>query len=169
MMKYLLSALLLLAFNISFADHIIKKTNKNGKTEVFEKGDRVRISYPGAKLTPKSKKELKGISGRISEIKENSFIIKSKHQKELELNLSDVVALKRSSTVGYIAALVGTYAVIGGGVIYAGSEADLNQGITPLLGAAAVIPSALIATSIFYPANPRKKVNKHYTLEIINQ
>jgi len=168
-MKYLLSTLLLLSFNISFADHIIKKTNKNGKIEIFEKGDKVRISYPGAKLSPKSKKELKGISGRISEIKENSFMIKSKHQKEIELNLNDIVALKRSSTIGYVAALAGTYAIIGGGVIYAGNEADLGSGITPLLGAVAVIPSALIATGIFYPANPRKKANKHYTLEIVNQ
>ncbi|WP_353134897.1 hypothetical protein [Pseudopedobacter sp.] len=169
MMKYLLSALLLVCFNLSFADHIIKKTNKNGKVEVFEKGDKVRISYPGGKLSPKSKKELKGISGRISEIKGNSFIIKSKHQKEIELNLNEVVALKKTGTFGYAAALIGTYAIIGGGVIYAGSEADLNPGITPLLGAVAIIPSALIATSIFYPANPRKTANKHYTLEIINQ
>jgi len=169
MMKYLLSAFLLLCFNVSFADHIIKKTNKNGKIEIFEKGDKVRISYPAEKLSPKSKKELKGISGNISEIKVNSFIIKSKHQKEIELNLDEVVALKRSSTFGYLAALVGTYAIIGGGVIYAGSEADLNPGITPLLGAVAIIPSVLITSSIFYPANPRKTVDKHYTLEIINQ
>lgn len=169
-MKYLLSLLLLFCFAFSHADMVIKKTRKNGKTEILEIGDRIRVSYPGAKLEDTKKlKEIVGIFGRITEIKKNSIVVESNKKKELELILNDIISIGRLPMFGSIASFVGTYAIIGVGSMYLVDKADANPALVPLVGAAALVPTMVISSAVFYPSKSKNKVNKDYSIEIINR
>src|SRR5690606_4890876 len=106
---------------------------------------------------------------RIDSIGQGSIWIKSrvKSAKPIELRLKDIVAIKKSSSFGLIASSIGAYAVIGGGAIWASNEADVNPAVTTLIAGAAIFPSILVSTGLFYPSKPVKKVGDNYTLKIV--
>ncbi len=141
-------------------------THKNQKTSSIEAGDNVRISYPGEKLpTVKNKKGQVGIRGKVDAIKKDKIVLKAVRGKNLELDISEITAIKKTSSM--LPALAGTYAIIGGAALIGTSQADLNSGITAFTTAAAVFPALIITTKIFYPARPKQKVGKDYKMEVI--
>ncbi len=168
--KITLSTLLALFITINcFAqNHELQITKRSHKAVRLTENQNVRIAYPANKIDPKQTGNI-GLRGKIDSIGKESIWITSrvKTEKPIELSLKDIVALKKSSNLGLIASSIVSYAVIGGGAILLGNNADLNPAITTLLAGAAVFPSVLLGTGVFYPSKPVRKVGEGYTLEII--
>lgn len=171
-MKYVLSLLLVLFIETTFAQRVIKQTFKNNKVKELEIGDMVRVSFPAAKLNDslvvKKNKEFIGVNATIKDITENGIVLKTKQRKTISLNLEDIQAIKKSNSAGFATVLIGSYAIIGGAAIILGSQADVNPAVTSLVAAVSVIPATFIASGIFYPSIPKQKVGKKYRLEIVN-
>jgi hypothetical protein len=167
---FLLVFLLLFFVSPSFAQHNeILLTYKNQKTSTIKAGDAVRISYPGEKLAHASKKKDQvGIRGKIETIGKDKIVMKALRGKaNLELDINEITAIKKTPSHTMLIALGSTFAIIGGAAILGTTAADLNPAVTAFSTAASVFPALILTTSVYYPAKPRQKVGEDYKMEVI--
>jgi len=149
--------------------HELLITKSNNKTVNLKAGDNIRLSYPAEKLNRRNNKNGEvGIRGKIDSIGKDKVWIKgTRRQKNLELNIKDIIAIKKASTGKLLLSLIATYAVIGGGVYLATTSADLESPIPEFGTAIAIFPALLISNGIIYPAKPKQKVGQDYKIDVI--
>lgn len=161
---------MLLCANTLFAQrNEILLTYKNQKTSNIKAGDAVRISYPAEKMSTVRKKTGQvGIRGKIESIGKDKIIMKAvRGKKNLELDINEITAIKKTSSSSMLIALGTTYAVIGGAAIIGTTQADLNPAVTAFSAAAAIFPALIVTTGVFYPAKPKQKVGEDYKIDVI--
>ncbi|WP_304064185.1 hypothetical protein [Pedobacter glucosidilyticus] len=151
--------------------HEMLITHQNDKTTVIKAGEMVRLSYPANKLNlgSKFKGEEAGLRGLIDSIsKETVFLkIKKDAKDNLALNVKDIIAIQKSNFGSTLGVFLLSYAVLGGSAIFLTESLDVNPAITAFSAVAAIFPASILTANVFHPSKPKKKVGKHYKLDII--
>ena len=145
---------------------------ENGKTFSASAGESIRLSYPTAKLDLKRSKkapEFSGLRGKIDSISKTTIYLKidKRGSKNIALDVTKILAIKKNSGSGTFFTFLTTYAVIGSGAILLANQFDSTGAITAFAGAFSLFPAALITANVFYPTKPHKKVGDGYQIKII--
>jgi hypothetical protein len=162
-----------LFFTVLFANaqkKLVLLSYPDNKTVAIKANDQVRLAFSSTKQKKGGDQEsvIVGLHGRIDSIGNDKIWIKKgkKRSDLLEIPVSTITCMKKTSTAAFLTSIVGSYIVIGSAALLVSNQLDLSPAVGTYSSIAAIFPAVILSSNVFYPSKPKEKFIK---LDIINE
>lgn len=162
-----------LFFTVLFANaqkNYVLLSYPDNKTVTIKANDQVRLAFSSTKQIKDGNQEnvIVGLHGKIDSIGNDKIWIKKGKRKAeiLEIRVSSITSMKKTSTSAMLTSIIGSYIVIGGAALLVSNQLDLSPAVGSYSAIAAIFPAVILSSNVFYPSKPKEKFLK---LDIIRE